>query len=448
MRLTPARFTETIKQEPDIINFYGINRLPKKRQGELAGGKNLSSRFHGCLYPRPPRSVYKTLTSGKALFACANGKLCWVDGTNFVYDNVVKGAVTAGPKSIVDFYGNVIIMPDKKIYNYNNNTFNTFGSGTYPTDATAVPDMDMICVFENRVWGIKGSECYVSKYNDHTVWTQFSVPRSTDDSIYIKLPPERGNYKGLIPLENHMLFATNSSTYEGYGNARNFQPRLISNSRGTVDGKSMVEVDGMVFMLSNDGVNVYTGSIPRPISYQLDEEYVSGVAGTDGRRYYLSLYNGKEYTLYVCDTALLGSAYSPWYVEDDLQVIDFARYNDILYALTADNKILKFNDSSDGEVVEWYAETEKMDYDYMGHTISLKLKLEAELEKGAVLKVYINPDDKGYELKEVYVSKGLRHLSIIITPERANYFQIKIEGKGNAKVMSIAREFIVGTDGE
>ena len=145
---------------------------------------------------------------------------------------------------------------------------------------------------------------------------------------------------------------------------------------------------------------------------------------------------------------MLGSAYSPWYVEDDLQVIDFARYNDILYALTADNKILKFNDSSDGEVVEWYAETEKMDYDYMGHTISLKLKLEAELEKDAVLKVYINPDDKGYELKEVYVSKGLRHLSIIITPERANYFQIKIEGKGNAKVMSIAREFIVGTDGE
>ena len=64
------------------------------------------------------------------------------------------------------------------------------------------------------------------------------------------------------------------------------------------------------------------------------------------------------------------------------------------------------------------------------------------------MKVYINPDDKGYELKEVYVSKGLRHLSIIITPERANYFQIKIEGKGNAKVMSIAREFIVGTDGE
>lgn len=448
MRLTPARFDEKIEERVDVTNFYGINRLPKKRQGELASMRNISSRFPGCLYPRPPRSVYKTLTNGKALFACANGKLCWVDGTNFVYDGIVKGTVTATPKSIVDFYGNVIIMPDKKIYNYNNNTFESFGSGTYPDDPTAVPDMDMICVFENRVWGIKGNKCYVSKYNDHTVWAQFSVPRQNDDSIYIELPPERGNYKGLIPLENHMLFATNNSTYEFYGNARNFQPRLVSNSRGTVDGKSLVEVDGMIFMLSNDGVNVYTGSIPRPISYQLDEKYVSGVAGTDGRRYYLSLYNGEKYTLYVCDTALLGSVYSPWYVEDDLQVIDFANSNGVLYALTADNKIIRFNDNSDGEVVEWYAETEKMDYDYMGHTISLKLKIEAELEKDAVIKVYINPDNRGYQLKDVYISDGLKHYSTIIEPERANYFQIKIEGKGNAKIMSIAREFIVGMDRE
>lgn len=449
MYLTPARFTEQINERQDIVNFYGINRLPKKKQGELAGMKNLSSRFPGCLYPRPPRSVYKTLTNGKALFACANGKLAWVDGTNFVYDGVVKGTVTATAKSIVDFYGNVIIFPDKKIYNYNEgeDTFESFGSGTYPA-AGSVPDMDRICVFENRVWGIKGSECYVSKYNNHLVWTQFSVPRSTEDSIQVKLPPERGNYKGLIPLENHMLFATNNSTYEGYGNARNFQPRLVSNSRGTVDGKSMVEVDGMVFMLSSDGVNVYTGSIPRPISYQLDEKYVSGVAGTDGRRYYLSLYNGTKYTLYVCDTALLGSEYSPWYIEDDLQVIDFANSNGVLYALTADNKIIRFNDNSSNEVVEWYAETEKMDYDYMGHTISLKLKIEAELEQNAVIKIYIRSDNKGYELKDTYVSDGLRHFSTIIEPERTNYFQIKIEGKGNAKIMSITREFIVGMDGE
>ena len=55
MYLTPARLTEQINERQDIVNFYGINRLPKKKQGELAGGKNLSSRFPGCLYPRPSK---------------------------------------------------------------------------------------------------------------------------------------------------------------------------------------------------------------------------------------------------------------------------------------------------------------------------------------------------------------------------------------------------------
>ena len=83
----------------------------------------------------------------------------------------------------------------------------------------------------------------------------------------------------------------------------------------------MVEVDGMVFMLSTDSV-MYI-----PVQFKTDfisltKNMFQVLPRTDGRRY-LSLYNGKDYKLYVCDTALLGSEYSPWYLEDDLHVIDF-----------------------------------------------------------------------------------------------------------------------------
>lgn len=450
MQLSPAKHNKPKQEEIEIINFYGLNRLPKKNKGELFDMGNISSEFPGCAYPRPPRSVYKTVTNGKALFACANGNLAWVDGTSFVYNGVVKGTVTASAKSIVDFYGNVIIFPDKKIYNYNNDTFaDMVSTGTYP-DPGSVPDMDMICVFENRVWGVKGSECYVSKYNDHTVWTQFSVPRSIDDSIYIKLPPERGGYKGLIPLENHMLFMTNNSTYEGYGNARSFIPRLISNSRGTLSGKSMVEVNGIVFMLSADGVNVYTGSIPKPISYQLGEKYVSGVAGTDGRRYYLSLYNGTKYTLYVCDTEMLGSEYSPWYKEDDLNIIDFANLTGVLYALTADGKILRFNDDTGTEEVEWYVETDEINHGYLGNTYSLKLKIETEMEQGSEIKVFLKVKNGQYELKDNYNynAVGLDHHITTLKIERTTAVQLKITGKNRAKLLSIRREFLMGSEKE
>jgi hypothetical protein len=154
--------------------------------------------------------------------------------------------------------------------------------------------------------------------------------------------------------------------------------------------------------------------------------------------------------LYVCDTALFGSGNSPWYVEDDIQVIDFARVNEVLYALTADGRILKFNDDSDNEVVQWYAETEKFDYNYLGNTISLKVKIEAELEAGASIRIYIRTGEGLYQLKDTYVYDEPRHkyYTTVIEPERAESFQIKIEGEGKAKVLSVVRDFLIGSDKE
>ena len=71
---------------------------------------------------------------------------------------------------------------------------------------------------------------------------------------------------------------------------------------------------------------------------------------------------------------MLGSEYSPWYKEDDLNIIDFANLTGVLFALTADGKILRFNDDTGTEEVEWYVETDEINHGYLGNTYSLKLK--------------------------------------------------------------------------
>ena len=446
MELTQAKSSpKVIPEHKDVITFKGLNRLPKINPGELKAMKNLSSMYPGCIYPRPPRSVVSTLTSGTALFSTNNLKLCWVDGTGFYYDGVLKGAVTAGAKSMVDLGGYVLIFPDKKYYNYLTSTFGIVGNGTAPVDGEAptagqCPDMDMICIFNNRVWGMKNQTMYGSKFNDPMVWSQFSVPLLENDSVYFKVSSERGNLVGMIPLENHIVFTTKNSSYELYGTKpSNYIPRLVSQNKGCIDYKSMVEIDGSVFILSATGINEYSGSYPRPVSYILNEKYVSGKAGTDGTKYYISLYNGTAYTLYVYDTM-----FNLWHVEDDLNVLDFTLMDGSLYALASDNKIYRFNYGT--EVFSWEGYTDRLTEEYMGKKATSKIKVEAEIETGGSIAVWLSIDGGTYTLASMLNTVGYRFFKLDFIPQDAFYFQIKFVGTGIAKIYSITRELIISSD--
>ena len=53
----------------------------------------------------------------------AYDKLFLVDGTEFVYDGTVKGAVTAGAKVFAAINAYIVIMPDKKYYKPDDSEF-------------------------------------------------------------------------------------------------------------------------------------------------------------------------------------------------------------------------------------------------------------------------------------------------------------------------------------
>jgi len=455
MRLPLTRALARIESEhKDVTVFRGLNKLPRLVPGEMASMANCGSRFPGCLYPRASRELIETLTTPNAMFIADSGVRCTVDGTSFKYGGVTKGTVTSGLKSMCDFYGTVIIMPDKKYYNYKTDTFGTLGTGaTYPADG-GVPDMDRIYSHSNRVWGFKGVSIYASKHMDCTVWNQFSVDEDgvstpmDDDSVMYELPAHYGSIKGMAPAENHMCFATEHSTYEIYGDTPlNYTPRLISENKGTVDGRSMVPLDGRIYSAVSDGVTAYAGSHPRQIGYPLDIRPVEAVGGTDGRRYYVSIKVGSTWTLYALDTALLGGDSSAWFQEDNLQVIDFAMFGGFLYALASDGKVWKFNSGT--EVIDWTAETEEFNYGYLGNTTVPQIKFEGELEPGSTLQVQLRVGTGSYSTigNFAYAApQETRYYSTYIFPQRASRFQVKFIGHGNVMVKSLVRDIIPGSD--
>lgn len=425
MYLVPARRVKK-KNEALTMGLKGLNRLPATENGELTAMTNISGLYSPVLTSRPPREDIRILTSGTALFPVGD-KFCWVDGTNFVYDGTTKGTVTAGKKSIAEYFGIILIFPDKKYYNY---VTDTFGS------ISGCPDIDYICVHNNRAFGCKGNAFYASKLNDPLTWDYFPVEYD-DYSSWQANVAEPGNFSGIKVSLNQVKVTKSGYLYELYGDKpANFKLHKVVDV-GCNDNNSIVDIDGVLYFMGDNGFRAYSGSVPVPISDKLNEKYVSCVAGTDGRLYYACLYNGTTYNLYVFDTYT-----KDWWREDDLNIKAFARIEDDLYAL-AGNKIIKFNSGS--ETISASIESERFSEWYMGKKVNKTVKVMAELAADAELKIYCSVDDGAYTLEETITTTGFKSYETKITPRRCDSFKVKLAWTGGVKVYGFGRELDFGS---
>lgn len=117
------------KNRKQTITFGGVNYSRDTRDGELAESSGLSSAQFPCLSQRAGRKKYADYTSPTALYA--RGKLCVVDGTDFLYDGKVVGQVAAGEKHIATINTKIVIFPDKVYYDTEEEKFGPLGA-TYP----------------------------------------------------------------------------------------------------------------------------------------------------------------------------------------------------------------------------------------------------------------------------------------------------------------------------
>ena len=129
------------------LKFGGLAHSLGAEDGELWDMRNMTSDHAPLLSPRPKRMLYRTLEAGGGLFSWE--KLCWVNGTDFVFDGEVRGQVTQGKKIFASIGAWVVIFPDKACYNVDTGVFRSmearvtaqelsFGNGLlYGEDAAA-----------------------------------------------------------------------------------------------------------------------------------------------------------------------------------------------------------------------------------------------------------------------------------------------------------------------
>lgn len=577
-----------------IIQFKGLNRNAFVADGQLTSALNMSTDKLPVLSVRKPRNLIQTLTTGNAMFT-ANSLLCWVDGTSFYYNGVLKGTVTSSSKSMVDFNGKVLIFPDAKYYDYVNDVFgtinnsytsgagqisfknkslniadgskvtfthntitisdgsnwpsefvagavieitgcvqfqgnnkfvkitavnsttqlqfanNTFTAGselassvvtfahcgivttgldftgfsegdyiqvtgctakvennTYaeirgvaakilsfdPSKFVAASEsgaitvkipfptngIDYATVWNNRVWGVKKSEIFCTKLGAYNNWMQYSGPEGVDNAIYAWAADtgSAGDFTGICTYGNHVICVKEDLIFEIYGTEpSNFRYVEVSKI-GCISNKSIVEINGILYFLGRHGVYIYSGGIPRLISQDLNETYTNGIAGSDGRKYFLSLYNGTGWKLYVYDTQN-----NEWMQEDTTQAKDYIVLDGELYALHSDHKIYKYKSGT--ESISWEAVFD-IDSGYTSDKKYIKeLFFRVEIESGGSLSVYDKVDNGSFTLQKTYSDSGLTSFFVALIPKRCDHYQIKLAGTKNCDIYMLEKVVMLGS---
>ena len=316
-----------------------------------------------------------------------------------------------------------------------------------------VPELDYVVECQNRLWGCKYgladgknlNEIYCCALGDFKNWRQY-MGLSTDS--WTASVGSDGPWTGAVSYLGHPMFFKENRIHRVSVSSAGAHQISETVCRGVQSGsgKSLQVVNETLFYKSRSDVCAYQGSFPQSVSEALGElPFYEAVAGAVGDRYYISMRDGSgAWHLFVFDTKR-----GLWMREDDLHAKIFARYGDDLYCIAEDNALLAMlgTDGTLEPYVSWKMETGLMYYQHPDRKYVQRYTLRLYMEEGAEADVYLMYDSSGEWVRQGRIKmKGTRTVTLPIRPRRCDHLRMKIEGRGEIRLYSIARILTIGSD--
>lgn len=315
-----------------------------------------------------------------------------------------------------------------------------------------VPEMDYVCECRNRLWGCRYgndgekniNEIYCCALGDFKNWRQYQG-LSTDS--WTGSVGSDGAWTGAVNyLGSPMFFKENmihTVTVSSYGAHKISETSCRGVQRGSA--KSLVVVNETLYYKSANDICAYQGGFPVSVSKALGETvYHDAAAGALTDKYYISMKDrAGESTLFVYD---IGK--NLWMKEDGLSAICFAKFGDDLWCMT-DRELLTIC-ASEGEeesFVPWMAESGMLYYQYPSKKYVSRFNLRLSMEEGAEMDIFIQYDSSGiWERKGRVKLSGTGTVTVPVCPRRCDHMKLRLEGKGEFRLYSIARVLELGSD--
>ncbi len=363
-------------------------------------------------------------------------------------DLVVQIPALNGVTTIEEIHDNYIIVPGllSKVH--------TMTAATVTVERK-MPRMDYLIESENRLWGcyygfVDGktvNEIYASALGDFRNWNRFQ--NLSTDSYAVSVGTD-GVFTGAITYQGYPLFFKETSLHKIYGGMPSQYRVETYACRGVQDGsyRSLQIVNELLYYKGRTDVLVYDGSDPMSVSEALgDETYRDAVAGAYKHLYYISMKDAQgAYHLYVYDTRL-----RMWWREDNTQALGFAQVDDSLFYIDQDNRLVDvFGKTGTPEgPVHFEAQTGIIGYETKDHKYVSRLNIRALVPADGDLRVYFRYDSVGdWRLAGSLSGEGyVRSTMLPVRPRRCDHFEMRLAGKGDVRVFSIAKIMEQGSDG-
>ena len=339
-------------------------------------------------------------------------------------------------------------------------------SSTVVTVSRTVPDLDFICESGNRLWGVSNSQeneiynqdtgkydtfssrcIYASALGDPTNFWIFEG--LSTDAWQVAVGSEGDftaicRYDGVCCWKEKKLYrVAGSYPAEYYLSERDIE------GVQTGSNKSIAILNEALIFKGVSGVYAYKGGTPTLLSSNFGtHRYTDAAAGSDGTKYYISMKEGTTWSLFVYD-ALTGL----WMREDNAEAVDFCLLGGKLLMLDSDGRVLQLDyndwedptaDGEDYEPVSWSAVFAPFDErDAHERKKYLRILLRVSVSTGGSISVYVS---KGGTYNLLQTLTPGAHMAVIpVYPNRIDELKIKLTGTAPAEVLSLAREFTVGS---
>jgi hypothetical protein len=353
----------------------------------------------------------------------------------------------------------IAIIPTLDItkYYYNTYTYLTYGyNGTAWVEmiAPSFPPLKYAVVHQSRLFGVSDSRIYASSTNSYTNWTYDTAEVQKETNAWATVAQSNtkseGEFTGIALFQGQVIAFKKDYMHGITNNKTPFRVQDIY-AEGTIDNRSIQDVDGQLIFVDTDNVKVFTGGNPHILSYNLNIGNITkAVSGTDNRKYYLYCQLNNDDTkhyLFVYDTIS-----QQWSEESiDFEVLNFAYNSNNMYCLGEDGKIYRMKTSTCGS---WYFETDL----FTNKTIDIKsirkIQMLSEVNTGSTINIHIVKDNEtfGANSQKLYTytnnTNTNKRIPIRLTPRQASNYCFKLHISGTGYVKLYQMELSVNKGGE
>ena len=399
-----------------------------------------------------------SIVDGDEIMIAAGNTIRLVSGT---WDSRLRvGDAVLIERTGYDYEPMIIREIDAGAMRFDENSFVT-GSTEIINVSRTVPDLDGIFVHENRLWGYKGNTIYASKLGDPLNFDVFDG--LTNDSWQWEMDGT-GDIIGGIVYQGYPTFFKEDKVVRIYGD-RPSQYRSMDVSAMGIHpgcGKSLAIAGDTLFYVSRNGLAAYRGGYSQDIHDPFGEiKITQAVAGSDGRRYFLSAYYSGQWALFVYDTV-----WNCWFREDNGEISDFACDRGNLYFLrwlgnaqyllvdghapspprTASLETPLYSDVVFNDFTGNYW-TAGRGYGNPSRKGTSKIQLRVTMEAGSTLDVWMSFEgDDEILVKQLEAGTGKHSYYLPIIPRRSDNYKIILRGYGDWTLNSLVREEYSGSD--